>query len=597
MALAVVVIIGCAGGGGAHTFGTTASGSTTAGTTGGTTSSTGTTGTGPTGTPSITIAWPDRTRSISAPNSALSVGIIFHRTDKTGFDVGIKGNRSNGLAAHSDTFTSATALETQGTYLMSATFYANPSEAGAIVGTASATITLNTAGALLTPNGAPLGDLNFTGVIKSATVAAHTANVGDKFTLTASSFDSNNNLVVVTPGSYSFSVATGSSFLSTDPAGDANALAPGTSTVIAKIDGITSSPGTITINGIAPPATWSKFRGDSLNNGRVGGSGATGNVLWSVPVGAGWSSSSIAADGTIYIGSAVSGMDAVSPSGAIKWHFSTGAQIYSGPAIAPDGTLYFGSYDTYIYAVNPNGTQKWAYKTGAPVEGSAAIAGDGTVYEASYDGYLYALNSDGTLKWKFLLNGSTFASPAIGIDGTIYIGANLTASVYAINPNGTQKWVFYTGGTTAFQTPAIAADGTIYVSADDGNLYALTPSGTQKWATPVGNFMSGFVVSSPGIAVDGTIYVGSFDNHLYAVNPDGTVKWSFAANGWVQASPAIGSDGTIYVESYDGNVYAVSPSGSKVWSLPHGGMANSASIGTDGTVYVGSTDGNLYAIR
>jgi cysteine-rich repeat protein len=348
-----------------------------------------------------------------------------------------------------------------------------------------------------------------------------------------------------------------------------------------------------------PAAPWPMFRHDLRHTGRspVDTSANPGTQKWAFATGGPvhYSSPTIGADGTIYIGSYDYHLYAINSDGTQKWAFATGAEVLSASAIGADGTIYVGSNDNNLYAINPDGTQKWAFAAGGAVR-SPAIGADGTIYVGSHDPHLYAINPDGTQKWAFATGTGTDSSPAIGANGTIYAGGGF--DLYAINPDGTQQWAFAAG--PVYNSPSIGADGTIYVASQDSHLYAINPDGTQQWA-----FAGGQSLGQPAIGADGTIYVGgSGDHHLYAINPDGTQQWAFATGDRVDSSPAIGADGTIYVGSADGYVpfpyghlYAINPNGTQKWAFA-GGYAGDSSpaIGADGTIYVGSADGHLYAL-
>jgi len=302
-----------------------------------------------------------------------------------------------------------------------------------------------------------------------------------------------------------------------------------------------------------------------------------------------YSSPTISADGTIYIGSDDHYLYAINPDGTLKWKFDTGGMVfYSSPALSKEGTIYIGSYGRYLNALNPDGTLKWKYKTGSWISSAPAISKDGTIYIGSDDHYLYAINPNGTLKWKYETGGWIVSSPAISEEGRIYMGS-WDHYLYAINPNGTLKWKYETGwGVNS--SPAISKDGTIYVGSWDHYLYALNPDGTLKW-----KYETVGVNSSPAISEEGRIYVGSDDGYLYALNPDGTLKWKFRASS--HSGPAISKDGTIYVGSGDGYLYALNPDGTLKWKCETSGeILSSPAISSDGTIYIGTVDGYLYAI-
>jgi outer membrane protein assembly factor BamB len=156
-------------------------------------------------------------------------------------------------------------------------------------------------------------------------------------------------------------------------------------------------------------------------------------------------SPSLAADGTIYIGSVGPGpgsnngtLWAFDSTGAFKWKYNTGDyDVRTSPAIDADGTIYFGTKGNfgYIIALNPNGTLKWQHASaddhmagiGTDVYASPAIGADGTIYSASESNWFYAFNPDGTLLWKDEKitpgGGVTWSSPAIASDGTLFVGS------------------------------------------------------------------------------------------------------------------------------------------------------------------------------
>jgi outer membrane protein assembly factor BamB len=268
---------------------------------------------------------------------------------------------------------------------------------------------------------------------------------------------------------------------------------------------------------------------------------------------------SIAADGTIYVGNseyksnnvAAGHLYAINPNGTLKWKFETGSWVSSSTTIGADGAIYLGSWDGNLYAVNPDGKLKWKFETADQVADSPAIGADSTIYIGSADFNLYALNPDGTLKWKFATNGGIGSSPAIGADGTIYAVSSAgsgdpglgEADLYALDSTGKLKWKFAVrGGKFAggqFSSPAIGADGVILVGSSDENLYAVNPNdGKLKW-----KFLNnGSVGGSPAIGGDGSIYVGSPE--ITALKPDGSVEWKFEHAG---DTPAIGANGTLYI--------------------------------------------------
>ena len=204
-----------------------------------------------------------------------------------------------------------------------------------------------------------------------------------------------------------------------------------------------------------------------------------------------------------------------------KWSLAIGGPLESSPTIAADGTIYVGSRDQ-LHAVNPNGTEIWSFAIETFTSYSPAIGADGTIYAGSKDS-LHAIDPDGSLRWSSLLtrNSVGATSPTIGADGSIYVylvGTDNGDTLYAVGPNGTVKWSL-ANPRAVNPSPAVGADGTIYLGSHD--LYAINPDGTIKWSFAPERC----ICYSPAIGSDGTIYGGSRDDRLYAINPNGSLKW------------------------------------------------------------------------
>jgi len=98
--------------------------------------------------------------------------------------------------------------------------------------------------------------------------------------------------------------------------------------------------------------------------------------------------------------------------GDLKWSYIAEGPVSSSSAIASNGTIYVGSSDGKLHAINPGGIFRWksAYTTGGPVSSSPAIASNGTIYVGSDDGRLYAINPNGTLQWAYSTGGYVHSS-------------------------------------------------------------------------------------------------------------------------------------------------------------------------------------------
>src|SRR5262245_34209892 len=78
--------------------------------------------------------------------------------------------------------------------------------------------------------------------------------------------------------------------------------------------------------------------------------------------------------------------------GGVFWSFQTGKGIFSSPVVAADGTIYVGSADRTFYALNPDGTVRWQSLTGEIIDSAALLDDRGRVYVGSGDGWLRAFD-------------------------------------------------------------------------------------------------------------------------------------------------------------------------------------------------------------
>lgn len=201
-----------------------------------------------TATPKVSVAWPERSRALAAPSSALSVRFTLHSLDNPAqADLTFVGNRGANLNAHGEEYP-GTAPRPVGRYTLQAAFHAEANGTGTVVGTAGATVQFQAGGALTQPNGAPLGAIDFEGTVASLSLAPNLSlKLGETLELPAFAADAEGEPVVLSEGSYSFSVTEGEAHLTVTQAGTATGVSVGAATVVVSADGITSAPETVTV--------------------------------------------------------------------------------------------------------------------------------------------------------------------------------------------------------------------------------------------------------------------------------------------------------------------------------------------------------------
>lgn len=154
-------------------------------------------------------------------------------------------------------------------------------------------------------------------------------------------------------------------------------------------------------------------------------------------------------DGTLYFALAtqpnchLNTLYAINPDGTLEWKAKAGCSE-SKPAIAADGTIYVPS------AIGG----KWNPQTVGPDGEPQGFTCDQTSGQRCDNGGLRAFTPEGDLKWFYTetqcvedqalfgecsYDGSTDGSPVIGKDGTIYLPTE-NGKVIALDPHGTVKW-------------------------------------------------------------------------------------------------------------------------------------------------------------
>jgi len=175
-----------------------------------------------------------------------------------------------------------------------------------------------------------------------------------------------------------------------------------------------------------------------------------GDVEWYAPP-----SPVVGADGSIYVGSRVGWLYALTPEGSLKWKFSVGDDYISSPLMGSDGTLYVGTSNNTIYALDPNnGSIKWSLSPETYGWISCEVIGsDGILYATCEDGYLYAIDSNThSIKWYFSVD-SVLDDVIIGSNNTLYAGGAVDGYLYSIGQSESELVAEFTADQTEGTCP------------------------------------------------------------------------------------------------------------------------------------------------
>jgi uncharacterized repeat protein (TIGR01451 family) len=256
-----------------------------------------------------------------------------------------------------------------------------------------------------------------------------------------------------------------------------------------------------------------------------------------------YNSAAIGADGTIYLPIAGTGGRFGTPSAiyaltdngnsyAQKWTFAPGGVIFSSPTIGADKTVYIGSYGWTVSAVKDNGnsyTIKWTYKTGYQIQEGSAIGADGTLYIGSNDGYLYAFKDPAPV--------ANFTANVTNGLTTLDVQFNDTS----INNPTTWTWDFGDGTTSNEQNPThtYTHAGTYTVK-----LTVTTNNGSDNDIMVKTDYITVIDTTPPTVSITNNAYVHSVVNTNATANDDvGVIKVVFTTSSGYSYTDSDGSDG------------------------------------------------------
>ena len=121
---------------------------------------------------------------------------------------------------------------------------------------------------------------------------------------------------------------------------------------------------------------------------------ANGNLLWSTPISAGYSSPS-GKDGVIYLATQQGKVIAIDEkNGKQKWEVSLGTPFYESSPVITGDYILISSLDGNLYLLSDkDGTVKWKYNVSRGYVIGTPVVQNGYIWVGSMDGTLYCLES------------------------------------------------------------------------------------------------------------------------------------------------------------------------------------------------------------
>lgn len=205
----------------------------------------------------LTIDWPQRARSVAAPESALSAVVTITGGGAGGSDLSVTFNRDTTKPdAYSGSY-SANVGAAPGQYTVTVRFYSQPNGSGSVVGTAQKRVSF-------TGGTADLGDVTVAGTVASVVVApGQSLSPGQSSGLVFTTYDANGAAIAsLSPASAFYSVTAGASLVTVaNGILQANDGTSGLAQVTVTVDGKTSAPQAVGVGSATIPVSVLGSRG------------------------------------------------------------------------------------------------------------------------------------------------------------------------------------------------------------------------------------------------------------------------------------------------------------------------------------------------
>ena len=181
--------------------------------------------------------------------------------------------------------------------------------------------------------------------------------------------------------------------------------------------------------------------------------------------------------GTIYLVASDRRLYALTQWGEFRWSLPLQAQPTT-TAIARDGTVLVGTEDGKVIAVNPNGDMVWSRAVDAPVAGVSV--GVDEIVAATTNGGLVGLSAAGRALWRESAGAGLDTSPLIRGSGLLAFALDGTLLLLHQPVGVIERFNVGTAGAAV-----LARDGSVYLGGRDWVVYAFSrPAGTERIIGP-----------------------------------------------------------------------------------------------------------------
>jgi outer membrane protein assembly factor BamB len=270
--------------------------------------------------------------------------------------------------------------------------------------------------------------------------------------------------------------------------------------------------------------------------------------------------------------------------GTLLWRFHAGSAVHAAPAVAADGTIYVGTADGIVQALSERGTLLWSYTIEGAVAWPPLVDASGRVFVATAAQRLYSFSSRGDLSWQLRAPAHVATEPALAPPwGLLFAGTD--GNLWAYSEHAVALW--HTRLLLAPSAgPAVLGTRSV-VGASTGELVLL--DGAMRRATCT---LEGAVQSIPVVFRDGSAVVLA-GGALHRIDARGAVVWRREGIAWASAGQSgllvIDAEQALFRLGLDGGAGPKVALGARASASPREDRA--------GTAYVPAASGDLLVVR
>lgn len=252
----------------------------------------------------------------------------------------------------------------------------------------------------------------------------------------------------------------------------------------------------------------------------------TGQPKWAAPYAASdhWVAPPLVQNNAIYAPNNNGTLYVVDPAtGQLLWSLPLGNLLWGSPVT--NGKLVFvTSLDHGLYAVDPaSRSLAWKLDLGGSAPGAPALSSDGnTLYVGSFAKKVVAVDAaSGAIHWAADLQDRVWGTPAL--DGDSLYVADMTGNVYSLGvPNGKNAWPGLAPDGAITANPLVLANG-VLIATESGNVYAYDHTGVKLWEASIG----GKIYTTPVASGSRILIAPMSTDFLLAAIQDGKLLWKF----------------------------------------------------------------------